>query len=546
MVAEVIPYRRTIRGVDAFDYSIPDELLDAVAVGTTVWIPFRNKTIVGVVRRITDAEPNEKTKAIDSVHSTQLWSDRIPLLEWFSRYYGISLASALKSMQFPLLKRPKKIELEYIEGALELSVATQIADSLSRTTKAIIDAERTILAQYRYRSDCIALYSLLAKKVDGNMLVVVPEYGAAEELKTMHVESRQMICIPEAASSSFMTALLEVLSERNDLIIVGTKKTSFLPLNLFALAILDQEEAHSHKQFDSNPRYHTRSVLLRAQQDTETQLLFTSPAPSIQSYAITLEEEADYMDMTRDRVAGQLTLVNMEHEYEAQNYSWFSSALQQRIAAGGRHLLLLNRTGSFRFAQCNDCSELLELNVTQCENCKSADIKKYRRGTEQIERDLREMFPQKNILRVDRTVEDEEIDAQRLDTADIIIGTEKALRTSHAADFDSIAVLSVDHLLVYPHFRSHERVFHLLSHILSYSTPVLIQTHAPKHPVIETIRTGDYDRFAFNELSARKLLKLPPYADRIRLLDTQARTATLAAANVDLTTLPPTIHIDRE
>lgn len=534
MFAEVIPYTRSIRGVDSFDYAIPTHLAEDIGVGTTVWIPFRSKVIPGVVRTLKERAEFDEVKHIDSIHPLQLWTERVPLIEWFAQHYGVSLATAFKAMQFPLLKKARNTEMECTSGSA----------SASNGNYSLAAGE--VLLHYTKRVECLNEYTKLFHAHTGNTLVVVAEYGHIHEIIRSVPTSKKYIVIHEAASPSFMFRLALLLEQHSDLIVVGTKKAAFLPFDLFSAVIMDQEEAIAHKQFDSNPRYHVRPVIHRAATLSGTPVLYTSCAPSITlMHAAShgaVQVQSTVLPGSNDGDA--LLVVNMEQEYESQNYSWFSEKLIAHIQKNKRVLLLLNRAGTYQLAQCRDCEELQSSTVNACSNCRSTNLKRMRKGTQQIEAELRTLFPHKTIVRIDRT--NETVTTREIHNADIVIGTEKALRDTDIDSFGVVGILSVDHLLVYPHFRSQERVFQLVQYIRSYNTPVILQTHAPEHVVIKHLRRNDYNGFAEQELVLRKMLSLPPFKERVRVRVNQTSEWQLLKSIDKLSAFSPTVQIDRE
>jgi primosomal protein N' (replication factor Y) len=213
------------------------------------------------------------------------------------------------------------------------------------------------------------------------------------------------------------------------------------------------------------------------------------------------------------------------------------------MRSSARSFLLLNRMGEFRVSQCRDCQQLNPIDRSSCQSCQSLNLKQLRYGTRAIETELHRLFPDRTIIRIDNQQAD--LTATAVEAADIIIGTEKALRWVDLETVDVIGVVSVDHLLVYPHFQAHERVWQLLTTLLVAERPTWVQTWSPHNSVITTACRNRYWEFAKPELDLRSQLALPPFGDSIRLMNHRTGVTTVTRTPMDLTTIDPDVLIDR-
>lgn len=557
MIAEIIPYTRTPRGTNFFDYTIPQELETAICIGSVVQILFRGKKRFGVVQRIkTDSSvPVNKLQPILSIHTYTRWTNpkQIEYLQWFAQYYGISLPTAWKTIQYPLLQRPRNsAATSDIKVGSTNPLSQEIHSSILEPFQQIVNSTKHILTRYNNRRDILGLYQYLTQQEKGNILIVVPEYTHASEIASICPAER--VWLHDKPSKSDIYRLEQELQEPDsEIIVITTKKLAHLYLGYFKLVILDQEEAKSHKQYDQNPRYHVRTCLLQLREyflvsnDTEKvvpRIICTSHAPSITltHHVQNNTNKWEYIDFSRPWNSDHLTIVNMEEEKKKQNYTWFSEQLIETIEHSPRIFLFLNRTGTYTASLCSDCDELVAVDALSCPSCGGSRIHPIRKGIQTLEQELQTLFPHKKIIRVDAS---QEISADELQKYHIILGTEKLFRVVPLHFFHAVGILSVDHLLVYPHFQSQERVFSLLTQFVIAGVPLLLQTHSPRHPIIQQAISNHWIDFNTNELSLRKLLQLPPYTAHIQLLDTASREVREAAPDEDLTSLPQTIVVNR-
>lgn len=557
MIAEVVPYARTIRGKDAFDYCIPADI--EVERGSGVWIRFRNQNTWGVVWSVKkrSALPMNRLQAVLSVSNPRLSSDRVRFIQWFARYYCISLPHALKTIEAPRVKRVRGVQIPFVTGIPSARI-TIPSTHIKKIREAIGDVQQQShsLVLYNHSDDRLILYRGLIQSHGGPVLCIVPEYTDVPPLLPAFKNFRVIVSGPRGFSPSQHAALVSQITEpptEKPLVIIGTKQLAFLPPPLFSLIILDQEEASSHKQYDMNPRYHVRlalwkqlQFLQRAQHTHRTpHLVWTSHAPSIDAFSLVTNAQLQLVDIRRPWKAQHIQIINMEDERQRQNRSWFSEACIQKVAQSKKSFLFLNRTGEYAIAYCQDCHAVQPLHTLRCSQCQGNRMRSSRKGTRALEQELRTLFAHKKIIRVDREQDLKQLSPALLADAEMVVGTEKVLRLIPMSAFDLIVVISIDHLLLYPHFQSHERVLQLLSRLAIARIPLLIQTHVPEHPVIVAGVTNDVTVFARTELQMRMVLSLPPCAPASRLINTTTREITSSKRIPSTNELPQNVIIDR-
>ena len=536
MIAEVIPYRKTIRGKDYFDYAIPEDC--TVTEGSLVLIPFRSSTLLGIVRKIKATSNAQRLKSISTVVPDTSWktAERMALLEWFAAYYCVSLPHSFKLFQEEYLQRPRTIPLN-----IQLSQGTVESKPIH------IKKGHVHVIHYSHMDDRGPLYSSIASETSNHVLIIIPEHSEASRLISALSISRYLLIESNPAPSTIASIKKTLTEETDQIVVVATRKTALLILHLCPTIILDQEESKSHKQYDLNPRYHTRSVLLQARalapKTTQSTIILASHAPTAYTYQHAQDDGYEWLDKQRPWNRDNSTLIDMETEKIGNNYSWFSSELLKRTANAKKTLLLFNRTGEFGTSLCTDCATLLASGATSCSSCKGSNIRRTRKGTKALEEELHTAFQHKKILRVDREQDLDNIE-QRIADADIIVATEKIFRLTPMSLFDLIGIVSIDHQLTYPHFRAHERTFQFLFKVLGSGITNIVQTHAPHHPVIRAAVEGNYNAFITDELTIRMMMGLPPFKDRYTLIDTNSKKVEIVESIP--TTLPSSIVVDRE
>lgn len=544
MIAAVIPYARMIRGKETFDYRIPEGI--AVQPGTLVSIEFRSVVIPGIVFQIKQNSAVKQLKPIIDLCSVQLWEapERLALLNWFSAYYYISLPHAFKTMQYPVLKHPREVPLNVHKQKLQKSVPQNKTQS---RIQAVAKGGLHLL-EYNNRTDCLLFYRKLCSLFTGHLLIVVPEYTVIAEVQSV-LQDIQVIAWASDPSPSELYLLTKLLQQSADQhVVIGTKKMIFLESSLFDCMVIDQEESRSHKQFHLNPRYSVPTVAKKIHEFSPHQLttVLSSHSPTLQTTVETEKGIVKKIDIKRKWNENHITVVDMEEERMKENYSWFSETIIERIKQSKRSFLFLNRIGTFGISLCQDCAALLYKSTATCSDCGGVNIKRTRKGTEQLEKELNVLFADKKIVRIDRTQRSEDIQSEAIQQAEIVIGTELVFRDFHMNEFDFIGILSVDHLLVYPHFKAHERVYQLLTQIFIYNIPTVLQTHAPHHTVIRAAVQNDYESFSREELRIRKLLHLPPFNQYSVLINTTTKKTQVVHGEVNSEHLSKEVIVDRQ
>ena len=344
----------------------------------------------------------------------------------------------------------------------------------------------------------------------------------------------------------------------NKKVVIGARSAIFAPVQDLKYIILDEEHETTYKQ-DNNPRYHTKNVAIkRANLLGEVKVIFGSATPSF---------ETDYQAKE-----GILTLIELNSRYNDAKRPTFDLVNLQKVTGNFSHellekiseklskkeqiILILNRKAFSTLVKCKSCGE-----VETCPNC-SISLSYYRRenklkcnycgyekpfqkvcgkcgseeqihlgtGTEKIETELREIFKDARILRIDseNTKTQEQFENMYNDFKDqkydILLGTQIIAKGFHFPNVTLVSIINADIILNFPDFRAGEKTFQLLTQSSGRSGreekegEVLIQTYDPENDVIQKTINNDYEGYYKNESGMRKLLNYPPYGRIINII----------------------------
>lgn len=340
-------------------------------------------------------------------------------------------------------------------------------------------------------------------------------------------------------------------------IILGVRSSLFLPFKKLGLIIVDEEHENSYKQQDPAPRYNARNSAIVLSSLFGAKTLLGTATPSIDSYYNATTGKYALVSLTtrhREVKLPHIEVIDMaEYSRKKMTVGTFSDPLVEAMSNALKEkkqiILFQNRRGYAPQVECKNCgwvprckhcdvSLTLHKNSNKlvchycgyttpapvyCPNCEERNFTTLGYGTEKIEDDLQNLFPEARIERMDldttrtRTAYEKIIEDFQQGKTDILIGTQMV---SKGLDFDNVAVVGIinaDTLLNYPDFRATERAFQLMAQVAGRAGrkngqgTVFLQTRMSDAAVIPQIVKNDYVTFYDQQLSERMLFHYPPF-----------------------------------
>ena len=339
-------------------------------------------------------------------------------------------------------------------------------------------------------------------------------------------------------------------------VVVGTRSAVFAPLPNLGLLILDEEQEASYKS-ENNPRYHAQEVAKYRCVQEKALLLLGSATPSVETmYGAQRGSYPCFCLRQRynQRALPQVRIVDMKEELRSGNGSSISRALRQELeenlARGEQAILFLNRRGANRMVSCGECGHVPEcprcsVKLTyhsanhrlMCHYCGHSQplpsacpecggrLNFIGVGTQKVQEELEELFPQTPILRMDTdTVSASRsheviLEEFRRKKIPILVGTQMVAKGLDFENVTLVGVILADQTLFVDDFRAGERTFSLLTQVVGRAGRgektgrALIQTYVPEQDVIRFAARQDYDHFYRTEISLRQLRGDPPFRD---------------------------------
>lgn len=339
-------------------------------------------------------------------------------------------------------------------------------------------------------------------------------------------------------------------------VIIGTRSAVFAPVKSLGLIIIDEEQDNAY-QSEQTPRYHARDIALYRTMQSNCLLLLGSATPSVESFykaeqgiykLFELNERygesslpdviiADMRGLSRKGIIGSISPILKEH-------------IEQNLDNKEQTILFLNRRGSNRVvgcsmcgwvpecpscsttmtyhsvnsrAICHYCGTSIKLQST-CPECGGNHLYFETAGTQHVEQELKELFPQAKIIRMDAdTTSTKNSHEVLLDDfangkADILIGTQMVTKGLDFENVTLVGVLEADQSLYAQDYRAEERTFSLITQVVGRAGRrntkgrAIIQTFSPNHPVLLNAARQDYITFYKSEIEKRMALRCPPAA----------------------------------
>ena len=344
-------------------------------------------------------------------------------------------------------------------------------------------------------------------------------------------------------------------------VMIGPRSALFVPFPNLGMIVIDEEHEGSYIS-ENAPRYHARETAEYLASLKKASLVLGSATPSLEAYYKAKKGEYRLFTMKNRKNGGELAnvrIVDLRQELRKGNRSIFSSDLQElirdRLGKKQQIMLFLNRRGYAGFVSCRSCGYVMkcphcDVSLSQhiggkmvchycgyetvqpkrCPNCSSNYILGFKAGTQQIERQLYELFPGIRVLRMDGDTTKQKGSFEKIlsafaeGEADVLLGTQMIVKGHDFPNVTLVGVLAADLSLGVSDYRASERTFQLLTQAEGRAGrgtlpgEAIIQTYRPEHYSIQQAAKQDYEAFYEEEILYRELLEYPPAGHMLTIL----------------------------
>ena len=350
--------------------------------------------------------------------------------------------------------------------------------------------------------------------------------------------------------------------ENNDAdVVVGPRSALFVPVERLGLIIIDEEHDGGYVS-DNTPRYHAVEVAQERCRIEHACLVLGSATPSLTSYSRALNGTYHLLKLPErisDMGLASSVVVDMRDEIRLGNRSMISeelmTAIKDKLDKKQQIMLFINKRGYNSFVSCRSCGEVIKCprcdvalkkhannklichycgyvaDVPKaCKSCGSELIGGYGAGTEKVEAQVKKLFPEARVLRMDRDSTRKKNAGMRMleefarKEADILIGTQMIVKGYDFPDVSLMGIMLADLTLFDSDYMAGERTFDLLTQAAGRAGrgdmpgTVIIQTYQPEHYVIQSAAAQDYEGFYNKEMAYRDLMNYPPASNLLNVL----------------------------
>lgn len=414
------------------------------------------------------------------------------------------------------------------------------------------------------------------------VLYLLPEIVISSQIiKRLQRYFGNKVCIYHSRVNQSVRAEIwyDILNNNNFNIIVGPRSALFLPFSNLGLVIVDEEHDTGYKQQDPAPRYNARDAAVVLAQMSKSALLLGSATPSLESIHNVNSNKyiiVELLERYGNTPLPKVELVDYRkwyrrHEVKGHLTPLLKGAMDEAFEKGEQVILLQNRRGFAPFVQCPSCGHIpqcknCDISLTahkyqnrlvchycgysiktpdKCPECNNTEFKFQGFGTEKIEIELKKLFPDKTVARLDSDTSSSKKSLEEIMTnfaerkTDILIGTQMVSKGLDFGGVNLVGVLNADNMLSFPDFRSYERGLQTLLQFAGRAGRrgeqgrVIIQSSQLEHPVIAAISSNNYSDFTQLLLKERQLFNYPPFSRIIMLTIRHSnRNKTDKAANL--------------
>lgn len=551
-------------GKDTLTYTATEP----IPVGTLVSVPLRSSSSLGVVLGNGSAPRHIRAKAIDHIYQgVGLPQEQQNLLLWLRHYYPAPLASIVQ------LFTPASIE-EIVDHSRAVPSAPKaklppLTDEQRHAIKLIQSSSSpTSLLHGDTGTGKTRVYIELAREVIENgrsVVVLVPEIGLTPQMEQRFAD--QFPGLVQTIHSGMTikqrrTVWRQVHDAKTPQVVIGPRSALFMPIAQLGLIIVDEAHDKGYKQ-DQLPYYDATRVAAKLAQVSKAQCVYGTATPRIADYWQLVKHQTPIARLTKPVQSSVRTpefqIIDAAMRDVFTRSTMFSDemldAIGKHLSRGQQALVFLNRRGTARFINCQNCgwhaacpvcdtpltyhgdSHQLRCHTcgrvepvhTSCPQCQSAELRFQRRGTKALQTELEKHFPQARIARFDSdNTKQERLQSRFSEVAagdvDIIVGTQVISKGLDLEHLSLVCIPQADLSTHLPDFTADEQTFQLLRQVVGrvgrqaqQASEVLIQSYAPDSALLAAVVENNWQAFYNAEIKHRRAFNFPPFCYLLQL-----------------------------
>ena len=464
----------------------------------------------------------------------------------------------------------QKDRINFTGKSSEIKELTDHQQSAYISIKKFFKTKQSVLIKGITSSGKTEIYVKLIKEllhVNKQVLYLLPEIALTTQLieRLQHYFGEYLSVFHSKYSMNERVEVWNnVLENRQKAqLILGARSSLFLPFSNLGLIIVDEEHEPSFKQYDPAPRYHARDAAIVLAKMHTSNVLLGSATPSIETYYNAQQGKYEFVELNRrygDVLLPEMELVDIKEKHRKRRMTGhFSDRLIEMINAAlaqkEQVILFQNRRGFAPVVECETCGvspqcSQCDVSLTfhsfknelrchycghrqamlhNCGACGSSALNTKGFGTEQIEMELSQLFPDVNIGRMDLDSTRGKYGYQKIigkfqaQEIDILVGTQMLSKGLDFANVSLVGIMNADNMLNFPDFRAHERSYQLMVQVAGRAGratkrgKVAIQTFNPYHQILQQVSTNAYEEMYKEQLEDRWQYHYPPFYRLIKI-----------------------------
>lgn len=564
-------------------------------IGKRAEVRFGNKKMTGFITKIYDsfpshcAVPPEKIKQVSKIVDSEplITQELLETAIWVSKYYLCTIGEAVNSI-LPSARRESSEQSFSFDSEISAGIRQNLSEEQKKAVNDILAHAEKNESSFHYlygptgsgKTEVFLQTAEQILKKNKGVIYLVPEISLTQQVVDSVVNrfGPQVAVLHSSLTQSQKLTQWKKILHREARIVIGARSAIFAPVPDLGMIIIDEEHDSSYKS-GNTPRYHARQTAMYRASKLKIPLIMGSATPSVEAWHLMNCGKLLKHTLSKRLAGGEKPSIKCINLNQSVMQGCISEELKNEIETTLKEkkqaILFLNRRGFTHFFRCSTCGFEMKckncsvsmtfhksenrlrchycgwhiLPPSSCPKCGSLDIGYSGFGTEFIEAETAQKFPNARIVRVDTDSVSKKgelqnkIDAFKKGEFDIMLGTQMVAKGLNFPNLKTVGIILADTALHLPDFRATERTFSLITQVAGRAGrffpdgKVFVQTYNPENQAISFACSANTEGFYDFEINQRKLLSFPPFSRLIRLVfrssnQTKAQMTSEDAANL--------------
>ena len=545
-------------------------------IGKRAEVRFGNKKMTGFITKIYDSFPSHCAVPLEKIKQVSKIVDSEPLITqelletaiWVSKYYLCTIGEAVNSI-LPSARRESSEQSFSFDSEISAGIRQNLSEEQKKAVNDILAHVEKNESSFHYlygptgsgKTEVFLQTAEQILKKNKGVIYLVPEISLTQQVVDSVVNrfGPQVAVLHSSLTQSQKLTQWKKILHREARIVIGARSAIFAPVPDLGMIIIDEEHDSSYKS-GNTPRYHARQTAMYRASKLKIPLIMGSATPSVEAWHLMNCGKLLKHTLSKRLAGGEKPSIKCINLNQSVMQGCISEELKNEIETTLKEkkqaILFLNRRGFTHFFRCSTCGFEMKckncsvsmtfhksenrlrchycgwhiLPPSSCPKCGSLDIGYSGFGTEFIEAETAQKFPNARIVRVDTDSVSKKgelqnkIDAFKKGEFDIMLGTQMVAKGLNFPNLKTVGIILADTALHLPDFRATERTFSLITQVAGRAGrffpdgKVFVQTYNPENQAISFACSANTEGFYDFEINQRKLLSFPPFSRLIRLV----------------------------